>query len=378
MRLKNLAASLIVATTAASGFAGVASASGSSHTSVNYATCTDLKSCGGMSALVAAAKKEGQLNVITLPRNWANYGTLMDEFSKMYGIHITDTNPNGSSANEITAVEAPSTKQSPDAVDVGTSHATQNPGLWATYRVATWNMIPSNAKSPTGTWADDYGGIVAIGYNSAVVKTAPTSFKSLLNPMYKNQVAINGDPNQSGSGFAAVLAASLANKGTAGNITPGISYFAALKKAGNFVPVTAGPNTVQSGQTPIVVWWDYLQASEIGSVVKTWKIVIPKDAVYAGYYTQAIPKNAPDPAAARLWEEFLYSKQGQNGFLAGLTRPVELAAMIANKTVNTSLLKALPVIPKGAPKTVVASPAQQTTDASVLASKWASEVGTVK
>ncbi len=28
-----------------------------------------------MAALVAAAKKEGKLNVITLPSNWANYGT---------------------------------------------------------------------------------------------------------------------------------------------------------------------------------------------------------------------------------------------------------------------------------------------------------------
>jgi hypothetical protein len=44
------------------------------------------------------------------------------------------------------------------------------------------------------------------------------------------------------------------------------------------VPVTAGPTTVDSGQTPIVIWWDYLLASEIGSEVKGFKIVIPTDA----------------------------------------------------------------------------------------------------
>ena len=58
-----------------------------------------------MSALVAAAEKEGQLNVITLPSNWANYGTIMKDFTAKYGIKITDANPEGSSGQEITAVE---------------------------------------------------------------------------------------------------------------------------------------------------------------------------------------------------------------------------------------------------------------------------------
>ena len=66
------------------------------------------------------------------------------------------------------------------------------------------------------------------------------------------------------------------------------------------MPVTAGPTTVESGQTPIVIWWDYLLASEIGSAVPGFKIVIPSDASYAAYYDQAISKTAPDPAAARL------------------------------------------------------------------------------
>jgi putative spermidine/putrescine transport system substrate-binding protein len=34
-----------------------------------------------MSALVKAAKAEGELNVITLPANWANYGNIMKDFT---------------------------------------------------------------------------------------------------------------------------------------------------------------------------------------------------------------------------------------------------------------------------------------------------------
>ena len=111
------------------------------------------------------------------------------------------------------------------------------------------------------------------------------------------------------------------------------------------MPTEGTPATVQSGQTPILIWWDYLLASEVTPVVKGFKIVIPTDAQYAGYYDQAISKNAPDPAAARLWEEFLYSTEGQNLFLGGMTRPIELSAMIANGTINKTAEAALPTVP---------------------------------
>jgi hypothetical protein len=53
---------------------------------------------GGMDALIAAAKAEGELNVITLPRDWCNYGEMMDTFSKKYGIKVNSLNPDGGSA----------------------------------------------------------------------------------------------------------------------------------------------------------------------------------------------------------------------------------------------------------------------------------------
>ena len=48
---------------------------------------------GGMADLIKNAKKEGKLNTIALPRDWANYGELMDTFSKKYGISITNETP---------------------------------------------------------------------------------------------------------------------------------------------------------------------------------------------------------------------------------------------------------------------------------------------
>jgi len=356
---------------------GSTASSTSSAAATNWATCTSAASCGGMSALVAAAEKEGKLNVITLPSNWANYGTIMKDFTAKYGIKITDANPEGSSQDELNAVKQLKGQSSaPDVVDVGGSFAAtgQADGYWADYEVATWNDIPAAAKDSNGAYYADYGGYVAIGYDTTKIKNPPTTFKSLLTGPYKNDVAIDGNPTQTGSAFAAVYAAALANGGSFSNIAPGVTYFKDLKAAGNFVPVEGTPATVQSGQTPILIWWDYLLASEVQPVDKNFKIVIPSDGVYAGYYDQAISATAPDPAAARLWEEYLYSTTGQNLFLEGSTRPIEQVAMTQAGTINTAAAAALPTVP-GSGTLTLPTIAQQTAAGTVVSQLWPSVSG---
>ena len=51
-----------------------------------------------MKELVAQAKKEGHLNDIALPDDWANYGQIIKTFQKRYGTQFARTNPGGSSA----------------------------------------------------------------------------------------------------------------------------------------------------------------------------------------------------------------------------------------------------------------------------------------
>ncbi len=344
---------------------------------MNWAKVTSLSQVkGGMSALVKAAEKEGHLNVITLPSNWANYGTIMKDFTAKYHIKISDAIPEGSSAQEISAVEdEKGQSRAPDVLDVGTAFAVEGATdhLLAPYKVATWNDIPANSKDPNGDWYADYGGYVAIGYNPAKVKVAPTSFKSLLNPVYHHEIAINNNPTQAAAAFAAVYAAALANGGSLSNIQPGISYFHKLYKEGNFEPVEGSEATVQNGTTPILIWWDYLLASEVKAQIPGFKIVIPSDATFAAYYDQAISATAPDPAAARLWEEYLYSTVGQNLWLEGYTRPIELPTLIKDGTVNQAALAKLPK----APSTAVVFPTQaQTSAAEALVTKeWPSVIG---
>ena len=101
---------------------------------------------------------------------------------------------------------------------------------------------------------------------------------------------------------------------------------------------------------------------------------IPSDAVLGGYYAQTINKNAPHPAAARLWEEFLYSQAadgGQNLWLEGGARPVEQQAMTSNSTINTAAAAKLPPV-SGTP--VFLSQSQATDAANYLDANWAKAV----
>jgi putative spermidine/putrescine transport system substrate-binding protein len=348
----------------------------STSSSNKIATATDLASAGGMDALVAAAKKEGTLNVITLPNDWANYGNIIKDFEAKYGVKINSVNPDGSSQDEINAVnQLKGQTRAPDVLDLGTSFAVDAgaKGLLAPYKVASWDSIPATSKDTNGLWFDDYGGYMAIGYDSSKIKNAPTSFKDLEKPEYKGKIAINGDPTQASAAFSAVYAAALANGGSLTNIQPGIDYFKALHKSGNFLPVKGGPSTVESGETPILVWWDYLQASEVGATNKNWKIVIPTDATYAAYYSQAINQTAPHPALARLWEEYLYSVTGQNLWLHGYARPIELSTLVSNKTVNAADYAKLPAAPAGT--VTYPTVAQLAAAKAVVSAKWAAAIG---
>jgi putative spermidine/putrescine transport system substrate-binding protein len=345
---------------------------------VDAKTATSAAAFGGMDALVAAANKEGQLNVITLPPTWANYGKIIALFQQKYPqIKINSANPNGSSADEVSAAKAQQGQSTaPDVFDIGTAVLQQNLDLVTPYKVANWADIPASFKDPKGAWYYDYSGLMSIGYDSSVIKTAPKSMDDLLGSAYNKKVAIKGDPTQANEAASAVYLAALQEKGSADNIQPGIDFFAKLKAAGNFLSVLPTQATVNSGETPVVLQWSYnnLAWGPAGGATgnPNWKTVVLPGVALGSYYNQAINKDAPDPAAARLWEEFLYTPQVQNLFLASGAYPATLTAMIKNKTVDAATLKTV-----GAPPSnfVQLTADQATAAGTLLKSKWAAAIG---
>jgi putative spermidine/putrescine transport system substrate-binding protein len=328
--------------------------------------------------LIAEAKREGHLNTIALPPDWANYGEIMSTFQKKYGIKITNDNPNGSSAQENEAVRSlKGDSRAPDVVDDGPAFAITGTaeGLFARYFNTNFLTIPRAMKDTRGFWTGDYWGAISIGYNANIVKTAPKTWKDLLKSDYKGKVALNGSPLTSGSAVAGVFAAALANGGSLSDVGPGIDFFAQLKKNGNYIPVQSTPQTVASGQTPISIDWDYLNLAYVKEFPSAnWKVAVPSDGVYGAYYCQAINASAPHPWAARLWEEFLYSDQGQLLWLKGYSHPARFQDLAKRKVVPASLLKALPAASIYA-QVKFASSGQQTKAKALIAQEWPSKVG---
>ncbi|MBO3664828.1 ABC transporter substrate-binding protein [Microbacterium stercoris] len=363
-----LAAASAIALT---GCAAQTPASAEGAEAVDAQTATSLDAFGSFEALEEAAKAEGALNVIALPRDWANYGEILDLFASTYPeITINEQSPDVSSADEITAAETnKGLDTAPDVFDLGLTVALQNTDVFAPYKVQTWDEIPDALKEPSGLFVGDYGGYMSVGYDSSKFD-APESLEDLLGAEYKSAVAVNGDPTQAGAAFAAVGLASLQSGGTLDDFQPGIDFFADLQKAGNFLKVDVTTATVASGETPVVFDWDYLNATHTADN-PDWKVVVFGDKGYAGYYNQAINKDAPHPAAARLWQEFLYSDDVQNLWLKGGARPARMDAMTEAGTIDADLAAALPATPD---ETLVPTEEQSTAAGELLGEKWAAAV----
>jgi putative spermidine/putrescine transport system substrate-binding protein len=336
-----------------------------------------------MDKLVAEAKKEGQLTVIALPHDWCGYGALIAGFKQKYGLKINELNPDAGSGDEIEAIKANKGNkgpQAPDVIDVGLSFgpSAKKEGLLMPYKVATWDTIPADAKDAEGYWYGDYYGVMSFQINADIVKKIPQDWNDLLAPEYKNAIALAGDPRASSQAIMGVYAAGLAGaKGDSAKAgAEGLKFFAELNKKGNFVPVIGKAASLAQGATPIVLRWDYNALADRDTLKGNPKVevVVPKSGVVAGVYVQAISAYAPHPNAAKLWMEYLYSDEGQLGWLKGYCHPIRFNDLVKNKKVPAEMLAKLP--PAAAyEKAVFPTLDQQAASKEVITKQWDTVVG---
>ena len=349
--------------------ASQAAASGSAA-AVDWKTLTSAAAAGGVDAVCAQGKVEGQVNLIATPPDWANYGQMITDFQTKYGIKVQSDQPDADSQTEInTAQQLAGTGRQPDIFDLGTVVALANTAQYAPYQPATWGDIPDANKESTGLWINNYTGFETISYDASLGTI--TKVADLTNPAFKGKVALNGDPLKAAAGFNGVVLAALANGGSADNIAPGVAFFKHLHDIGNLIPVDPDPGTIAAGTTPIVIDWTYNEGGLVSTLAPkgiTWKLVVPTDAPpVASYYNEAINKDAAHPAAARCWEEYVFSDAGQNTWLKGFALPVRLAAMQKAGTVDAAALAAV-----NAPTThpVQLTPDQINTAKTYLQANW--------
>ena len=337
-----------------------------------------------MDDLAKAAEAEGMLSTIALPHSWCAYGDVIEGFKKKYpGIKVNELNPDAGSADELEAVRANKNNtgpQAPDVLDVGFAFGPQakDEGLTQPYKVATWDTIPNDAKDADGHWYGDYYGVLAFVVNTDLVENVPQDWDDLLKPEYANSVALAGDPRASNQAILAVMAAGLARGGEAGQGSgeAGLEFFKELNEAGNFVPVIGKAGTLAQGATPIVIAWDYngLAWRDTLEGNPPLEVVVPKSGVVAGVYVQAISAYAPQPNAAKLWMEYLYSDEGQLGWLAGYCHPIRFNDLAAKGAIPSELMDALP--PAAAYEAAVfPTLAQQEGNKEAVTGGWDSVVG---
>ena len=375
MKLNKLTRSAVVLSVAAV-LAVPTFAATSANAASKASTWTSAKQAGGLKALAAACKKEGQLNIIATPRDWANYGEIIDNFKKLYKVKIDSNIPDGSSQDEIdTANKLKGTKRSPDVYDLGTAVGYKYIDThYAPYKVINWAQIPTSLKDAQGRLTPNYTGVMTVGYDGALGTV--TKLDDLLDAKFKGVVALNGDPTKASAGLNGLFMSSIANGGSFDDISKGVDFFKKLKAAGSFINVDPTPATIESGQTRVVFDWTYNAKSVIDkfkAVGKTWKTFTPANAAVGSFYNVGVSAWAPHPACGRLWMEYVLSAEGGNSWGKGGASPVLWPWMIKNKTASAD---AIAVIGAGTAVAKGASLEQQAAANAYLTANWAAAVGT--
>ena len=273
-----------------------------------------------MDALVAAAKKEGVVNSVGMPDDWANWKDTWAQIAEKYGIKHSDTDM--SSAQEIAKFAAEKTNATADIGDVGHSFgpiAVQK-GVTQPYKPTTWNEVPAWAKDKDGHWALAYTGTIAFIANKKLVKTMPKTWGDLLKGSYKVTL---GDVGVAAQANSAVLAAAMAMGGNEKNIKPALEFFGKLAQQKRLSLVNPSIANLEKGEVELAVMWDFNALSYRDKIDRSrFEVLIPADGSVVSGYTTIINKYAQHPNAAKLTREYIFADAGQINLARGYARPI--------------------------------------------------------
>ncbi len=353
-----------------------------SITAATLMVTSAISSAQSMDEIVEAAKKEGMLSVIALPHDWCGWEGILAGFKAKYPeISLNELNPDAGSADEIEAIRANKGNtgpQAPDVIDVGLAFgpSSTKEGLLLPYKVSTFDGI--EVKDPEGHWYGGYYGVLSFEVNTDIVKEVPQDWADLLKPEYANSVALAGDPRAANQAILSVYAAGLAAAGGDASKASeaGLDFFKQLNEKGNFVPVIGKASSLAQGTTPIIVRWDYNALADRDTLDGNppVEVVVPKSGVLAGVYAQAISAYAPHPNAAKLWLEYIYSDEGQLGFLKGYCHPARFNQLVSEGKVPQDVLDKLPPA-EAYTKAVFPTLEEQDANKNAVTGGWDSVVG---
>ena len=273
-----------------------------------------------LNSLIAGAKKEGAINSLGMPDDWANWKDTWAQITKTYGLTHRDTDL--SSAQEIAKFEAEKTNASGDIGDVGQSFGpiAVKKGVTQPYKPSTWKDVPAWAKDEDGHWVVAYTGTMSFISNNKLVKNPPKTWNDLLSGSYKVTV---GEVGVSAQANSALLAAAIAKGGSEKNLEPAYKLFAELAKQGRISTIDASVANMEKGEVEVALMWDFNALGKRAIIDPAlFTVSIPLDGSVTAGYATIINKYAKNPNAAKLTREFILSDAGQINLARGYARPI--------------------------------------------------------
>jgi iron(III) transport system substrate-binding protein len=299
------------------GCSSVSTASGGA--SASSGSAASQTSSGDMASLVKEAKAEGSLTIYTaIQANQMAPWTAA--FKKKYGINVKILRLASAVLGTTFETQAQAGKNAADILQTSNLSQVQDfktKGWIAKYTPASAGLYPSDRTVP-GYMYPLYQSNGAIAWNTKVVsksvqkKLSKNPYQALLDPSLKGKIVLI-DPANGGSGMAyyANLVYKLGDK-------YGWSYLKKLaaQKPAISESIASISQEVSAGTYSATIFGDdaiFGPLAAQGAPVQYQGL----STMNVTQFVQAIPKAAPDPAAARLWQEWSTTVAGQQAMTAG-------------------------------------------------------------
>ena len=264
-------------------------------------------------ALVAAAKKEGEVIWYTTQIVNQLVRPVAAAFEKKYGIKVRATRANATETAVKILNEAKANRLQADLFD-GTTTVVP---LKAENLVLQWlpdeaKAYPAQVKDPDGYWVANNLFVITPGFNTSLIPKGkePRTYQDLLNPSLRGKMAWNGFPTSSGGGgFIGTVLTEMGQE-------KGMVYLRELAKQ----KIANLPGSARE-VLDHVIGGEYSLALQIfnhHAVISAKKGApvdwIPMEPATVTLSTLSVLKQAPHLNAAKLLADFIISREGQEVF----------------------------------------------------------------
>jgi len=259
-------------------------------------------------ALIQAAKKEGKVvwyTSLAIPSSTAIAHAFRTKYA---GVDVEVHRTGSQRVLQRVMQEAGAGIKNADVIhtsDAGHFVLFKDKGMLMKYIPKGAEIFPAGFKDKDGFYFGMRATLSVIAYNpkSVAEKDAPKTWKDLLNPKWKGKM-VSAHPGYSGIIMTHVLA--LVN-------LYGWEYFRELAKNGLHMVQSANDpaGVVASGERPVGAngaEYFYYKTQKQGNPIK---IIYPNEGIPLVVSPVAIAKDAPHPNAAKLFSEYIFTKESQ-------------------------------------------------------------------